>query len=109
MHRHGLANLLDEVGLAQLAALRVPRKLLICNTPVEAQRHDTSTGFPAKGFFFTDGSANDPTKKELRAVAWAVVQISAIGCPTCTHTGLVPSDWGFDGTAFEGELFAVIH
>eukprot|EP00971_Amphidinium_carterae_P272054 5399376-Amphidinium_carterae.1 len=104
----GLANLLQVVGREQLAALRVPRNLVSCPTPVESLLQPLRLGAPAKGFFFTDGSATDPSKKELRAVSWAVVQISAEGLPTFVLSGLVPSDGGYDGTAFEGELFAVI-
>eukprot|EP00971_Amphidinium_carterae_P039733 780524-Amphidinium_carterae.1 len=67
-----------------------------------------TSGVPMKGPYFPDGSANNPSRKELRAAAWAVVQINAMGNATYTRTGLVPSDWGFGGTAFEGELYAVI-
>eukprot|EP00971_Amphidinium_carterae_P296913 5898523-Amphidinium_carterae.1 len=104
----GISNLIRIVGSEQLAALRVPRELISCPLPVEASLRRVRIGNPTPGFFFTDGSATDPSKKELRAASWAVVQISSTGEPTFVLSGLVPSDWGYDGTAFEGELFAVI-
>eukprot|EP00971_Amphidinium_carterae_P014258 281525-Amphidinium_carterae.3 len=107
-HMQGISNLIRAVGSEQLAALRVPRDLVTCPIPVEASLRRFRFGNPTPGFFFTDGSATDPSKKELRAASWAVVQISVTGELTFALSGLVPADWGFDGTAYEGELFAVI-
>eukprot|EP00971_Amphidinium_carterae_P106734 2114096-Amphidinium_carterae.1 len=101
----GISNLIRAVGREQLAALRVPRDLISCPVPVEALLRRFRRGSPTPGFFFTDGSA---TEKELRAASWAAVQVSATGELTFVLSGLVPSDWGYDGTAYEGELFAVI-
>eukprot|EP00971_Amphidinium_carterae_P107745 2133724-Amphidinium_carterae.1 len=68
-HTQGIANLIREVGRDKLAALRVPRHLLHCPVPAAADLRPHCRGLPSPGIFFTDGSATDPSKKELRAAA----------------------------------------
>eukprot|EP00971_Amphidinium_carterae_P317409 6310600-Amphidinium_carterae.1 len=60
-HMQGIANLIRAVGREQLAALRVPRGLVSCPLRVESSLHIHVHGYPTKGFFFTDGSATDPS------------------------------------------------
>eukprot|EP00971_Amphidinium_carterae_P237224 4708690-Amphidinium_carterae.1 len=91
------------VSPAEMGTLQAICDYVTCMEHVEV---DFSVG--QKRPFFIDGGANDPTRKELRAAAWGVVQIDDLAEPTYTRTGIVSADWGFDGTAFDGELYAVI-